>query len=87
MRNYAVSISNHKTCEDEADETETGDIDDELPINVNGVNKCMEYVRIFMEEKGCDNFGDNNAFLEQFEMIALKKKRQSRITEFIDWIP
>lgn len=58
------------------------DIDDELPTNVNGVNKCMEYVQIFVEENGCDNY----ALLEQFEMIALKK-RQSRITEFIDWIP
>eukprot|EP00105_Crassostrea_gigas_P036089 XP_019920237.1 PREDICTED: uncharacterized protein LOC109617846 [Crassostrea gigas] len=47
----------------------------------------MEYVRIFMEENSCDNFSDNYALLEQFEMIALKKKRQSRITEFIDWIP
>lgn len=47
----------------------------------------MEYVRIFIEENGCDNFSDNYALLEQFEMIAIKKKRQSRITEFIDWIP
>lgn len=80
------SRDQEERSEDEADETETGDIDDELPTNVNGVNKCMEYVRRFMEENGCDNFSDYYALLEQFEMIALKKKRQSRITEFIDWI-
>uniref|UniRef100_K1PW27 PML C-terminal domain-containing protein n=1 Tax=Magallana gigas TaxID=29159 RepID=K1PW27_MAGGI len=80
-------LSGVKTILGEHDETETRDIDDELPTNVNGVNKCMEYVRIFMEENSCDNFSDNYALLEQFEMIALKKKRQSRITEFIDWIP
>lgn len=69
---------------EEETETGSGDLDDEPPTSVNGANKCMEYMRRFLEEHGCDDFSDYYGLQEKCEIIALKKKRQSMITEFID---
>lgn len=68
------------------DETETGsgDLDDELPTSIKCANRCMEYMQRFLEENGCDDFSDYYGLQEKCEIIALKKKRQSMITEFID---
>lgn len=53
----------------------SGDFDDEIFININGVKKCMEYIRRFLEENGCDDFNDYYGFLEKCEIIVFKNKK------------
>lgn len=68
---------------EEETETGSGDLDDETPTSINGAKKCMEYIRRFLEENGCDDFNDYYGLLEKCEIIALKNKKavQDRVHE------
>lgn len=68
---------------EEETETGSGDLGDETPTSINGAKKCMEYIRRFLEENGCDDFNDYYGLLEKCEIIALKNKKavQDRVHE------
>ncbi|KAH3871770.1 hypothetical protein DPMN_034984 [Dreissena polymorpha] len=68
-------------------EEEDADTPIRLPVTASDARKALEEVRRFLEDTGCSDYKTFYDLEDLVEKVAEKSRRQTKITEFINWIP